>query len=252
MSDIWIPDHVIIRLVDDIDRSLTRSRYEEVLIEFQLYSISTLRDDPDYTDLNKREMIARTLQERCNWELLVALHERRILSNNTYRALSNLGYEFGQSIAGDLADPIEETSRLESELRSQGMEDVRSFLEQSLDNYADGNYEAANAMTRTALEQLVQIVANKINGRRGNEAIPQRGRYLSPSDYRDYLHNTGFLDDSEKQFLDKFYGYASTDGPHPGISSEAEARLRKFVLVGISLLFLEKLNNREFIASLVQ
>ena len=251
MSRIHIPDHVIMRLVDDIDRSMSRSRYEELLVASQLFGISTLRDDPDYTGLNKREMIAATLQERCNSELLAELHGKGTLSEKSYRALSNLGHEFGQSVAGDLADPIEETSRLESELARKGMKDVTSFLWQSLDNYAEGRYEAANAMTRTALERLVQIAAETILGMGGGGAVPSRGRYLSPSDYRTYIHKAGFLDDAEKHFLDKFYAYASTDGPHPGLSSEAEARLRKFVVVGICLLYLEKLDNHAFVASLV-
>lgn len=182
--------------------------------------------------------------------MLEALEEKRALNKEAKQALASIGFELDVPLAGDLADPAEEHSRLELGLQGLGLNEVQNFLDQSFDNYIQGNYEASNAMSRTALEHLVEQIALKISSLRNNEDIPQRGRYISPADYRTYLFSTGFLDDSEKQFLDKFYGYASTDGSHPGISTESESRLRRFVAVGIALLYIEKLNNDEFMTGL--
>jgi len=66
MSDIPIPDHVIIRLVGDIDRGLSRAQYEELLVLLQLYGLDRLRYDDNYPycKMNKREMITETLREQ--------------------------------------------------------------------------------------------------------------------------------------------------------------------------------------------
>lgn len=245
-----LPDHILIKVIRSIDTSMTRPRYEEFLVELQLYSFDTLREREEYYRLSKRELMIASFKENDEEELLEALEERKALNKEAKQALASIGFELDVPLAGDLADPAEEHSRLEAGLKGLGLNEVQSFLDQSFDNYIQENYEASNAMSRTALEHLIEQIALKISLLRNNEDIPQRGRYISPTDYRTYLFSTGFLDDSEKQFLDKFYGYASTDGSHPGISTESESRLRRFVAVGIALLYIEKLNNGEFMAGL--
>jgi len=246
----WLPDHILIKVVRSIAGSMTRPRYEELLVELQLYSLHTLRDDEEYYKLSKNDLIIASFKEKDEGLLLEALEERGALNREAKQALASIGFEIDVPLAGNLAQPSKEHSRLEVGLRRFGLEQVQAYLEQSLGNYIRENYEASNAMARTALECLVEQIAIKLSSLRNNEAIPQRGKYLSPADYRAYLLTTGFLDDAEKKFLDKFYGYASKDGSHPGISSEAESRLRRFVVVGIALLYLEKLSNDEFLVGL--
>jgi len=246
----WLPDHILIKVVGSIDSSMTRPRYEELLVELQLYSLHTLREDEEYFKLSKRELIIATFKEKDERIVLDALEDRGALNKEAKQALASVGFEIDVPLAGDLAKPIEEHSRLEAGLLRLGLGQVQAYLEQSMDNYIQENYEASNAMARTALEHLVQQIALRLSSLRNSEAIPQRGKYLSPADYRAYLATTGFLDDDEKQFLDKFYGYASTDGSHPGISTESESRLRRFVVVGIALLYVEKLSNEGFIDAL--
>lgn len=246
----WLPDHILIKVVRSIDASMTQPRYEELLVEHQLYSLDTLRDDEEYYKLSKRELIIASFKENDEELLIGALEERGALNKEAKQALASVGFEIDVPLAGDLAQPVEEHSRLEAGLRRLGLDQVQDFLDQSLDNYIQENYEASNAMARTALEHLVEQIALKVSSLRNNEAIPQRRKYMSPADYRAYLVTTGFIDDAEKQFLDKFYGYASTDGSHPGISTESESRLRRFVVVGIALLYLEKLSNDQFMNAL--
>lgn len=251
MDDIYLPDHIIARLLPEIDRGITQSRYEDLLVANELYTYADLREDPDYYRLNKRELIAQTLEEKGSYVLLVALDDEGGITDEARRILMNAGIDLGQSLAGEIAEPARELSFLESKLEQHGYQDVIRFLGQSLDNYVRGDYEASNAMSRTALETLIQLIAEAMAQARGGETIPRRGNYLSPADYRRYLESVGFLDQDEKRFLDVFYGYASTDGSHPGISTEAEARLRKLVVVSICLLYIEKLDNQQFMGSLV-
>jgi len=246
----WLPDAILLKVVDSVSSRMTRPKYEELLVSLGLYSLFALRDDEEYCRLSKRDLIIRTFKERDEEKLLSALYEEGALDKDALSALQGIGYEIGQSLAGDLADPVQELSRLESALTIHGFSRVLSFLNQSLENYARGNYESSNAMARTALEHLIEQIAYRISEARGNEPIPKRGKRFSPADHRGYLRSTGFLDDSEKDFLDKFYGYASTDGSHPGVSTKAEARLRRFVVVAIALLFLEKLSDDRFMGQL--
>lgn len=96
---------------------------------------------------------------------------------------------------------------------AKGCKPQWGFFDESAQNYVQGAYEAANAMTRSALEHQVQEIAQRISAMRANEPIPQRNRnFIGPVDYRNYLETTRFLEASEKSFLDHFYHYASTNG----------------------------------------
>lgn len=244
-----LPDHILIKVITSIDSSMSRPRYEELLVELELYDFDLIRGVEEYYGLSKRDLMIKTFKENDQSLILEALRERRAINKEAKIALASIGFELGESLAGELADPVEEHSRLERNLRELGLEDVQRFLDQSMENYINENYEASNAIARTSLEHLVEQIAGKISSIR-KEEIPKRGRFRSPVDYRNYLFSTHFLDESEKQFLDKFYGYASTDGSHPGISTESESRLRRFMVVGIALLYIEKLNNYEFMSGL--
>lgn len=123
------------------------------------------------------------------------------------------------------------------------MTDVVRYLKQSFDNYTDQNYESANAIIRTSLEAVVQKTA-EIIARARRETIPSRNPYHQPSEYRKYLKDTGFLDNQEFELLAKTYSYCSSDGSHPGLSDETDARLRRFFIIGICLFYLEKLDAR--------
>lgn len=246
-------DATLLKVTDNIRSNLSRPDYEQFLVELGLYSLDELRDKEhgEYASLSKREFIIRTLQESDELRFLEALNDRITFRVSTRRALALDGIQFGRTVAGHLAEPAKERNRLEIALAHHNLNQVQTFLDQSWDNYVQGNFEAANAMTRTALEHLVELIASQISSAMGNEGIPQQGRYIGPADYRNYLRVAGFLDKSEKGFLDSFYGYASTGGSHPGVSSEADARLRRFVAVGIALLFVEKLNNTSFMSGLI-
>lgn len=249
-----LSDRTLFLIARSISGRWNRRTYEDLLLELGLYGIDELRGEEGYSRLNKDDFIIETLRDqgRNVLSLLATLDERHALNAEATRALALDGVEFGVSLAGDIAVPAREESTLESGLRRQGLQAAMNFFDQSAQNYVQGAYEAANAMTRSALEHQVQEIAQRISAMRANEPIPQRNRnFIGPVDYRNYLETTRFLEASEKSFLDHFYHYASTNGSHPGVSSEAEARLRRFVAVAIALLFVEKLDNQAFMQSLV-
>jgi hypothetical protein len=144
-----------------------------------------------------------------------------------------------------LADSLEqelaqEINVLDERLRSLEMGDVQNNLEQTHENFIGGNHEACNAMLRTALESTLQQIAGMLAG--SIEKIPHARPYLAPVDVRKYLSSTGFLSQDERELVDALYGFASFHGSHPGMSDEAESRLRRLIIVAWIQYCLEKLN----------
>ncbi len=249
-----ISDVMVQSVVDDVVKSFTKERYVELLVQLGLYSYDTLHD-AEYYGNNKRGLIIKTFKELSVDEgdkLLSVLRDRKALSTTTINAFRRHRIEIDQSLAGELAEPTKEQSYLEDRLSGSGYESILNHLNQSYESYLDGRYEASNAMIRAALEGLIQSIAEAISAKRGNEIIPKRRHHYCPVDYREYLRKKDFIDESEKQLLDNLYNYSSKDGSHPGISSEAEARLRRFMIIGISLLLLDKLDNSTFMSGIVK
>jgi len=109
-------------------------------------------------------------------------------------------------------------------------------LRSSYDNYIDADYPAANAMTRSCLEETINQIAQRL-GVKTKMPVLDGAR---PGDIRRYLRDAGFLDDEEYRLLNAFYGYASGGGSHPGLSTVTDANMRRFMLVGLITLLLEK------------
>lgn len=212
---------------DEIDRIIIHVKSKKEITLRILRRVNEEGDESDFYRLLQRIM------EQAEGELIQALQlEGWDVS------------EFGVTpIAGALAEPAKEENILVDKLKSQGMTEVTTLLEQSYDNYIHSHFEAANAMTRTSLESLVQLTAEKIALGRG-EPIPQaRLHRHQASDYRDYLQAVGFIDRAEHELLRTFYGYASTEGSHSGLSDSTDARLRRFMMIGLCLFYLEKLES---------
>jgi hypothetical protein len=150
-----------------------------------------------------------------------------------------------ETVAGEIAEPAKEENNLFTKLKELNFKSVIRFLEQSYQNYIHGNYEASNAMTRTSLEELVKLIATDISQAR-KDVIPissKRANKPQPVDYRNYLKKVNFLNGKEFALLEAFYQFGSTKGAHPGLSDTSDCRLRRFMLVGLCLQYLEKYKN---------
>jgi hypothetical protein len=80
-------------VVDDVNSSRSRRKYEDLLIELGLYSIDRLREDEYYCRMSKRDLIANTLREPDGLAILRAMAERRWLHAGTINALELEGIE---------------------------------------------------------------------------------------------------------------------------------------------------------------
>jgi len=171
MDDFYLPDHVIAKLLPEIYERISRIKYEGVLAANECYTYSELRDVSYYRDMNKGELITNTLREKGSYTLLNALAKEGALSDEAKMILMNVGISVGQSVTGEIASPVKELSLLEIKLAQHGFHEVMRYLEQSLDCYVRNDFEVSNAMSRTALEKIIQLTADMIAQSRGGEAI---------------------------------------------------------------------------------
>ena len=164
------------------------------------------------------------------------------------RALKADGYDIveGRIVPSDKLEfeLTSETSILEQKLQTHGMLDVAKTLDQAHQNFIEGHFEACNAMLRTSLEGTLRHIAIKIAS--GQDKIPANNpaHGVTPADVRKYLHQQGFFEQDEIGYIKEFYGYASTDGSHPGMSNESESRLRRLMVVALIQYCLEKLESK--------
>lgn len=248
----------LIFIRDLMYNTFTRIKFEEFL--FQL-GIDTDEVRSIYDGLNKGKLIFEVLREYNKFPpegepfMYTILREflkiyKEHSDSNEYekviRTLLNDGIHIEgasvESFAGEIAKPVEEESYLFSKLKELDFETVIRFLEQSHHNYIQGNYEASNSMTRTSLEELIKLIATNISKVR-KETIPissRKGTRPQPIDYRNYHKKVNFLNGKEFSLLEAFYQYSSSKGPHPGLSDESDCRLRRFMMVGLCLQYLEK------------
>jgi len=122
-------------------------------------------------------------------------------------------------------------SALEEALEG-GFPVAANHYRQAVDNYVDGNHEAANGQLRSFLESLFIQASNAHGGQSGNAPAALQ-----------YLRQGGHLDDDEWQLLRGLWAAVQDNGPHHGMTSPEEALLRlhfgtsasRYLIAGVGL-----------------
>ena len=130
------------------------------------------------------------------------------------------------------AQPAPQVSALEMELDGHHLVVAATHYRQAIDNFVDGNCEAANGQLRSFLEALFQGVGVS-NGAQAN--VGADAAVL-------HLRRLGFLDDPECQFLRAFWAGVQDNGPHAGLTNKEEARFRLHAATAIARYILHKDN----------
>lgn len=211
------------------------------LVEETLSSIAGLRDAEANT-------IIREIVE----EVMTGSHGPQYPQNTDYiKATTKLqrflmldGFNIsqGQLVRSVPEEVVKEENILEGELTRLGFDLVKHHLTTSFEHFGDGQWDSANGQTRKALEALTELIAMKIASKKG-ESIPRKYKDPRPAEIRKYLKDVGFLNDAEFDLLSAFYGYASVEGGHPGLSSETDARIRRIIVVGLCQFYVEKFHS---------
>jgi hypothetical protein len=144
------------------------------------------------------------------------------------------GYAFdGQRLLPAIPGPValeKEISGLESSLAELGMKVALTHYQQAVDNFVIDNVEAANAQTRSFLENLFIALCSRHTARVFDNA---------PAALQ-HLKNEKWIDDKEWNHLRYFWADIQDNGPHQGLSSSAEAMFRIQVATAVARYLLAK------------
>jgi len=155
------------------------------------------------------------------------------------RALSADGFQVHEEelvpIISPAVEPAKEEGLVEKLLDKYGFAIARNHLEQSYDNYLDGNWEAANAALRSFLQDVFDQTALTV--------APEEAASIEPGGKRrKLLEEKGFIEtDTESKLVSGFFKFASYKGSHPGISNESDCRLRRYIAIAMASYYLERL-----------
>jgi len=132
-------------------------------------------------------------------------------------------------------EPAKEEGLVERLLNKHGFTVAKTHLEQAYDNYLDGNWEASNGALRSFLQDVFDQIALILYAEEAVKKEPGGER-------RKLLQDKGFIEgDTEAKLVSSFFSFASYSGSHPGISSESDCRLRRYIAIALASYYLEKL-----------
>jgi len=121
-------------------------------------------------------------------------------------------------------------SLLESNLKSASLGIAARHYGQAADNFASGNFEAANGQLRSFLEDLFIQICMKKTGRESKH----------PTSALQKLHQSGYLEEAEWRFLKEHWAACQSNGPHSGLTERSEALFRFHVATAIARYLLAK------------
>jgi hypothetical protein len=100
-------DVLLLQVVREVNAGWQRKKYEELLVELGLYSISTLKDNEEFSGLTKYNLILDTLRTHDQAVLLVEINKRHKFSEELTQALSEAGIDLRSIERG--AEPTQVT-----------------------------------------------------------------------------------------------------------------------------------------------
>ena len=124
-----------------------------------------------------------------------------------------------------------ETNWVERELERRGWVTTAGHFRQAVENFADGQWAAANGQLRTFYESLIRTAA-------GNENASGSGQVQNALEL---LDSRQVLIKGEADFGKKLWKLLHPQGSHPGLSDEDESRFRLLTLTGYARFLLNRL-----------
>jgi len=141
-------------------------------------------------------------------------------------------------VISPFVESAKEEALLETLLDKYRFAIAKNHLKQSYENYIEGNWETANGALRSFLQDVFDQIASII-------APQEAGQKTPGGERRNLLQEKGFIEsNTEARLVSSFFQFASQKGSHPGISSESDSRLRRYMAVALASYYLEKLEAR--------
>lgn len=125
-----------------------------------------------------------------------------------------------------LPETIAIREKLEQKLLELGWVIPLKHLQHARANYAEGQWEAANASIRSFLQAIFDYIA---------EAMPDfpKDKLAAGGKRRQFLEMKGFLTKEEGELLRALFKILHTKGAHPGLSNESDCSSRILMSIGI-------------------
>lgn len=124
----------------------------------------------------------------------------------------------------------QQISLLEAKLQELGLNVALTHYQQAVENFVNGNAEAANSQVRPFLENLFLSLCQQHTDREFTDA----------SSALQHLKNKGWLDNGEWNHLRHFWADIQDNGPHQGLSNSEEALFRVQVATAVARYLLAK------------
>ena len=107
-----VNDALFIKIVRDVNDRWQRRPYEELLVELGLYSISTLKDNEEYSNLTKYDLIFKTLRTHTkdDFDLLYELNKRHSFSKEVLQELSSVSVDLKPMIKTAESEKVGESN----------------------------------------------------------------------------------------------------------------------------------------------
>lgn len=150
-----------------------------------------------------------------------------------------------------LPDTIPELSSREAEdelqalLRRHDFEVSSGHLRQAIDNFSLGNWAAANAQTRTFIEDCLSQIAERL-GCDSNEDSASKRKFLGEcnppfllADYNEWNSNI-----QKPQYVQGLWSRLHSEGSHPGLSEEDDVTFRMQIVLISARLFMRRFDQR--------
>jgi hypothetical protein len=92
-----LDDALLLEVVEEVNRKFSRRTYEKLLVDLDLFLLSTLKDNDEISGLTKYDLILETLRStQYQYEIIYGLYKRHLLSKEMYNRLVQAGIDFGE------------------------------------------------------------------------------------------------------------------------------------------------------------
>jgi formylglycine-generating enzyme required for sulfatase activity len=104
-----VRDGLLLKITNEISSRISRKNYEELLVELDIYSLSSLLDDEDIQRLNKKELILNTLRKSNHqYDILYGYHNKYTFSKEIFEELLSSGINLSElEGSGEIEEKVE-------------------------------------------------------------------------------------------------------------------------------------------------
>ena len=230
------------RTLAELGRTLA-AVYNQSELDVLFFEFGVESTDPQGARLKRSVGLIKALESRNDEETfsreILRLTER-MLSVGAYHhealieCLRIEGFEFaGNQLVPTTPSPAAmgpELSALEEQLHRLSLETCSAHYRQAVDNFVCRNWEACNSQIRPFVEDLIISIGTSHTRKKRNDPVAALQDLKASRD----------LDDAEFNQLKAFWQGIQDNGPHHGLSDEAEALFRLHMATTIARYLISK------------